>query len=96
MGVIRKEMAIGFLVSLFATLCGMFIYLEYISDTNSISETIQKIKEGGVLGAVIALSALPNLFVFFIFLKKNQDYRARGVLMGTIFIALVTLAIKFF
>ncbi|WP_299108291.1 hypothetical protein [uncultured Tenacibaculum sp.] len=95
MGIIRKEIAIGFVVSLFATLCGMFIYLEYISDTNSLSETIRKIKEGGVLGTVIALSAIPNLFVFFIFLKKNQDYRARGVLLGTIFIALLTLVIKF-
>ncbi|CAL2102729.1 conserved membrane protein of unknown function [Tenacibaculum sp. 190130A14a] len=96
MGIIRKEIAIGFLVSLFATVCGMFIYLEYISDTNSLSETLRKIKEGGVLGTVIALSAIPNLFVFFIFLKKNQDYRARGVLLGTIFIALITLLVKFF
>ena len=95
MGFIRKEIVIGFLVSLFATFCGMFIYLEYISDT-SLADTIRKIKEGGVLGTVIALSALPNLFVFFIFLKKNQDYRARGVLLGTIFIAVFTLLLKFF
>lgn len=95
MGFIRKEIVIGFLVSLFATFCGMFIYLEYISDTG-LADTIRKIKEGGVLGTVIALSALPNLFVFFIFLKKNQDYRARGVLLGTIFIAVFTLLLKFF
>lgn len=95
MGVIKKEIAIGFLVSLFATACGMFIYLQYFSRFG-FTETIEMIQKGGTLGSVITLSALPNLFVFFVFLKKSQDYRARGVLLGTIFIAFVTLVLKFF
>lgn len=95
MGHIRKEIAIGILVSLIATAFGLFIYLEYIS-YDSISTTFQKVKEGGVLGSVIALAAIPNLLVFWIFLKKNQDYRARGVLLATILTALITFIIKFF
>ena len=95
MGHIKKEIAIGFVISLLATACGLFIYLQYISQ-GTIAETIQQVKEGGVLGSVIALAAMPNLFVFFVFLKKKQDYRARGVLMATIAIALLTLVLKFF
>jgi len=95
MGFIRKEIVIGVLVSLLATVAGLFIYLEYISRFG-FQETLGMIKQGGVLGPLIALCALPNLFVFFIFLKKNQDYRARGVLIGVIIIALFTLYLKFF
>lgn len=94
MGHIKKEIFIGILVSLLATASGFFIYLQYMSDV-SMAETIQKIKEGGVLGPVIALAALPNLFVFWIFLKKKQDYRARGVLITTIAVALFTAILKF-
>lgn len=94
MGFVKKEIAIGFFVSLFATFCGLFIYLQYISRFG-FTETIEMIQKGGTLGPVITLAALPNLFVFFIFLKKNQDYRARGVLFGTIFTAFVTLVLKF-
>ncbi len=94
MGHIKKEIFIGILVSLSATASGFFIYLQYMSDV-SMAETIQKIKEGGVLGPVIALAALPNLFVFWIFLKKKQDYRARGVLITTIAVALFTAILKF-
>lgn len=94
MGFIKKEILIGILVSLFASACGFFIYLQYISDL-ALSDTISKIKEGGVLGTVIALSAIPNLFVFWVFLKKKQDYRARGVLITTIAIALLTVVLKF-
>ena len=94
MGHIKKEILIGIIVSLLATTCGFFIYVEYISEL-SISETISMIREGGVLGSVIALAAIPNLFVFWVFLKKNQDYRARGVLITTVVIALITLILKF-
>lgn len=90
----RKEISIGFLVSIFATMCGLFIYLQYISRFG-FYETIALMQEGGVFGSVIALAAIPNLFVFFIFLKKNQEYRARGVLIATMFTALVIFILKF-
>lgn len=95
MGHIKKEIAIGILVSLIATACGLFVYLEYISH-DSIAVTFQKVRAGGVLGSVIALAAIPNLLVFWVFLKKKQDYRARGVLLATILIAFLTLILKFF
>ena len=94
MGFIKKEIAIGFFVSLFATCCGLFIYLQYVSRFG-FYETIEMIHKNDVLGPVITLSALPNLFVFFIYLKKKQDYRARGVLMSTIATALLIFILKF-
>lgn len=92
---IKKEIAIGILVSLFATACGLFLYLQYVSE-GTISETLLAIKEGGVLGIAIAIAAIPNLFVFFVFLKKRQEYRARGVLIATIITAIFTFLLKFF
>lgn len=94
MGFIKKEMLIGFLVSVFATACGLFVYLQYISRFG-FYETIEMVQKGGTLGPVIALAAIPNLFVFFIYLKKNQDYRAKGVIMATILTAFITLLLKF-
>lgn len=93
MGIVKKEIFIGIAISLIATFFGLFLYLEYISDTPFL-ETIKAIRQGGALGTAIAIAAIPNLFVFFIFIKKNQDYRARGVLIGTILITLLTFALK--
>ena len=95
MGTITKEILIGVLVSVFATCCGLFVYLNYVSEL-SLSETFEMIKKGGTLGTAIVLASIPNLFVFWVFLRKKQDYRARGVLLTTIFTALVTMALKFF
>ena len=94
MGFISKEILFGALVSLFATFAGLFIYIEFFSIFN-FKETLQIIKEQGLIGKVLTLAAIPNLFVFFIFIKKKQDYRARGVLFTTILIAFTTFVIKF-
>ena len=93
MGFIKKEISIGFIISVIATFCGIFLYLQYFSKYG-FEETILMIKEGNLYAQVLSLSALPNLFVFFIFIKKKQDYRARGVLMATIMIAVITLILN--
>ncbi|WP_343330763.1 hypothetical protein [Polaribacter staleyi] len=94
MGTVKKDILIGILVSLFATFGGIFLYLEYISKYG-FYETIDLIKDGDLYGKVLSLAAIPNLFVFFIFIKKKQDNRAKGVLLATILIALTTLVLKF-
>ena len=95
MGFIKKEMLIGVAVSLVATFAGLFIYVEFFSEFD-FQKTLQVIKEQELQGKVLTLAAIPNLFVFFVFIKKKQDYRARGVLLATILLALFTLILKFF
>lgn len=89
----RREIFLGFLVGLFATFCGMFLYVQYFSQYD-FETTLALIKRGNMYAQVLALSALPNLFVFFVFIKKKQDYRARGVLIATMLTALITFVLK--
>ncbi|PQJ77428.1 hypothetical protein [Polaribacter glomeratus] len=93
MGTVKKDILIGVLISLFATAAGVFLYIEYFSKY-SFNNTLIMIQEGGLIGKIISLAAIPNLFVFFIFIKKNQDNKAKGVLFATILIALATLILK--
>lgn len=93
MGTIKKDILIGVLVALFATFGGIFLYLEYFS-RYEFNETLQFIKKGNLFGKVLSLAAVSNLFVFFVFIKKKQDNRAKGVLLATILITLTTLVLK--
>lgn len=92
---IKKEILIGALVSLFATLSGIFIYIEFFSKFD-FQEAVNVIREQDLSAKILTLAAIPNLFVFFIYIKKKQDYRARGVLFTTILIAFTTFVIKLF
>lgn len=90
----KKEIIIGFVIGLIATAFGFYIYVEFVS-TYSFDETLKILNEGKLYGKVLGLAAIPNLFVFFIFLKKKQDLRARGVLLACFFIAFLILLSKF-
>ena len=93
MGTIKKDILIGMLVAFFATFGGIYLYLEYFS-RYEFNETLQFIKKGNLFGKVLSLAAVSNLFVFFVFIKKQQDNRAKGVLLATILIALTTVVFK--
>lgn len=92
---IKKEIFIGFITAIFATLAGFYIYVEYASNF-TFKESLKIINEQDLYGKVLVLAAIPNLFVFFIFLKKKQDLRARGVLMACLLLALLVFASQFF
>jgi hypothetical protein len=92
--VMKKEILIGFLVGLLATAFGFFVYLEFVSPY-SFEESLRILKEGDLYGKVLGLAALPNLFVFFIFLKKKQELRARGVLLASFLVAFLVLISQF-
>lgn len=80
-------MLIGFLVGLLATTFGVFLFLEFFSDQD-FATTIDYVIKGKLQAKVLTLGALANFFVFFIFLKKKQIYRARGVLLESMLVAL--------
>ena len=91
----KKELLIGFVVALIATSFGCFIFIEFFSRYD-FYKSLTLIKEGNLEGKVLVLGAIANFFVFFVFLKKKQIYRARGVLLETFFIAFIVLFLTLF
>ncbi len=91
----KKELLIGFVVALIATSFGCFIFIEFFSSFD-FYKSLELIKEGNLEGRVLVLGAIANFFVFFVFLKKKQIYRARGVLMETFLVALIVLFLTLF
>lgn len=94
MGVVKKEIAIGFYVGLLATFGTAYLYLEY-SSSYDFYKTLALVQEANSYGKLLAIASIPNLLVFFVFLKKNQDNRAKGVLIEVISVALITVFLKF-
>ncbi len=92
---IKKEVFIGLLIGLIGNITGSYLYIYFFSDY-SLEETIKNALLQDVFGNIIALGAILNLFVFFIFLKKNQFYRARGVVLATVVAAIIILVTKFY
>ncbi len=91
----KKELLIGFVVGIIANLAGSYLYIYFFSKY-SFETTLKVAAEEDLLGNIIALGAILNLLAFFVFLKKGQLYRARGVVLATVIAALGILIAKFY
>lgn len=91
----RKEILFGFLAGLLATVLGFYLYVEFVLN-GSFQESLAIINNKNLYGQILSIAAIPNLLVFFIFIKKKKDYRARGVLIATFLIAFLILVSQFF
>lgn len=90
-----KEVLIGLLIGLVANSAGIYLYISIFSE-HSFEATLKGALENDFLGSLIALGAILNLLAFFVFLKKKQYYRARGVLLATLIAAIIILITKFY
>ena len=91
---VKKEIFIGMIVGFLANLAGLVLAIIFLHKNPSIIEVVLKSFDEGILSKLISLGAIMNLFVFLVFIKKRQDYRARGVLITTIIMALFTLILN--
>jgi len=89
----RKEILIGIAVGLIANAVGTLLYILLFVNMG-ITETLKGAMEQGTLGSILALGAILNLVAFFGFLKIRRDERARGMLIATLFTALLILLFK--
>lgn len=91
----KKDLLIGFIIGLMASLLGSFLFVTLLTDfdVSNGMQSIKIIKDYGYLGKIITLGAILALVAFGVFLKQNKEFRARGVVLAVITLALLTLFI---
>ena len=92
----KKDIIIGIFVGLIANDIGLYFTATFLGKGDDFTPVIKAAADEGFLGKLISLGAILNLIAFFVFIKKKQDYRARGVLLITVFIAVFTFVFKLF
>lgn len=86
----KIDLFLGIIIGFITTAFGVFIFLEFFTDYHFING-IKNIKASGFLGKLITLGAVLNIVAFFILLKLNKELMARGVVLATIILTLITL-----
>lgn len=86
----KTDLLIGAIIGFVTTFLGTFLFFHFFTDY-SFLEGVKGMKSQGFLGKVITLGAILNLFAFFVLLKLNKELMARGVVLATILLAIITM-----
>jgi hypothetical protein len=78
----------GFFIGIISNLVGMFLCIWIFADVD-FEVAFRNALQDEYIGKLIALGAALNFLPFFVFLKRNQIYHARGVLLATFLTAII-------
>ena len=94
---IKKEVLKGFLTGVLSSLIGIITCTAVVSSIKekTIMETFLLFRVENNLWMLLALGSLFNLATFFLFLNRDLEYKARGVVLATILVAFVAYAYYF-
>lgn len=88
----KTDLLIGLIIGIAAAFLGTLVFLELFTDYG-FTKGVTLLKQEGQLGKVITLGTILNLILFFILLKFKKEMMARGVVLATIILAIVTLSL---
>ena len=80
-------------VGLISNIAGVYLYVAIFTDYD-LGSAISMAYAEKFLGGLIAIGAGANFIPFFVYLKKDQIFRARGVLILSIIMAVFILLLK--
>src|SRR6478672_5792806 len=80
---------IGFLLGLFTAIAGVVLFLEFFTPGGV--KSIATLKQLGLLGQVITLGSILNMAVFFIMIWRKKDMVAKGIILATLTLAVLTI-----
>lgn len=84
----KTKIFIGFVLSILVTIAGTYLYMEYVM-REGFEASWKWMLETNNQDEILPLGALPNLLLFFVFNKRKEYYKARGVMLGVLVTAFV-------
>jgi uncharacterized membrane protein YozB (DUF420 family) len=91
----NKDIIIGIVTGIITTIIGSILYLTFFSKFD-LATSFKQVMRFNSFNKLVNLGALLNLAAFYFFLHKDQEQRAKGVLITTIILAFVFLIQKLF
>ncbi|WP_323786956.1 hypothetical protein [Psychroserpens sp.] len=91
----HKDIIIGIIIGLIASAIGLTLSLLFFGTGESIKDSLRIALAQGVFTKLVSIGALLNLGAFFLFINTNKESKAKGVLIATIIVALITIIIRY-
>ena len=88
----KIELFYGFIIGLLAAFFGVFLFISFFTDYEFVYG-IEILQANNSTGKLITVGAILNIVIFFFLLKIQKELMARGVILATIVLAILTIFI---
>jgi hypothetical protein len=86
----KIDLLIGFIIGIITSLLGCFLFILLFTKYSFIVG-VELLQADGKLGKIITLGTVLDLIVFWVMLKSDKEFMARGVILAVIVLTILTL-----
>lgn len=90
-----KTLLTGLLVGLILPAAALLLFFAWKGEDTQLLDFFICQQQNRLLSPLLSLAVLPNLGIFWIFIKRNQYMQARGVIFATLLLAVCVILLKF-
>ena len=90
-----KTLITGLVVGLILPAAALLLFYAWQGDGISLLAFFIRQQQNRLLSPLLSLAVLPNLGIFWVFIKRNQYMQARGVIFATLLLAVCVILLKF-
>ncbi|MGG7035637.1 MAG: hypothetical protein ACI7YS_10665 [Flavobacterium sp.] len=90
----KIDLLYGVLIGFLGAILGVYLFLELFTSYD-FTYGIETLKSQGYLGNLIAMGGVFNIGIFFLLLRFNKDLMARGIVLATIILTVITLFLQY-
>ena len=88
----KTELLLGFIIGIITSFLGCFLFVLLFTKFTFVTG-IELLHAEGKLGKIITLGTVLDLVVFWIALKLNKEFIARGVILAVITLTIITILV---
>ena len=86
----KIDLFYGFIIGILTAILGIFLFIFIFTDYEFLYG-VEIMQANKSMGKLVTVGAVLNLGVFFLLLKLQKELVARGVILATILLAIVTI-----
>lgn len=92
---VANSVTLGIVIGILIPVIAIIFFNYSVNKNLTITEFYYAMQEKGIMSSILSLTGIPNLLMFFVFLKLNKLKTVKGIMAATVLLAVTVFIVKF-
>jgi len=92
---VANSVILGIILGILIPIIAIIFFNYSVNKNLTVTEFYFSMQEKGIMSSILSLTGIPNLMMFFVFLKLNKLKTVKGLMAATVLLAITVFIVKF-
>ena len=92
---VANNVILGIVLGILIPVIAIIFFNYSVNKNLTLTEFYYAMQEKGIMSSILSLTGIPNLLMFFVFLKLNKIKTVKGLMAATVLLAITVFIVKF-